>query len=426
MLSNSESESFYTLESLMEKCKKEKNEKILKIITPYIEKIRNLSNDIKKKENLILYSNLKINKIKDEYDELTKELLEEENNLIETYISAIEKEEFYLSPANLEIKELAERARDKKLKYSKMINNYDNDKLYMDKREQELQDRINSLPENEHNLFLILKEYILNDKDINKIKNDLELLSDDNNNKYDDIIRENKPFIKETKNKMKDKKNEINDARDEINNNYEKRARKSMNHINFNNNISIIKTHRDENDNSNNNSILDNSSNNSFLFNNSELNKTNSSIQNNKLTNVNKTYYLKTNKPFYNKQFSNKSGSINNGSNNTFKIKNNSNILNTDSSDKININNKNNKRKDVYICKRLLKNYCNKYNDKNNNKFMLDLKMKEKKKNQSVPKSLYEQRRIIREGLNDYIYVNGNRYKQSLIGKATNTVNGVY
>ena len=426
MLSYSESESFYTLESLMEKCKKEKNEKILKIIAPYIEKIRNLSNDIKKKENLILYSNLKINKIKDEYDELTKELLEEENNLIETYISAIEKEEFYLSPANLEIKELAERARDKKLKYSKMINNYDNDKLYMDKREQELQDRINSLPENEHNLFLILKEYILNDKDINKIKNDLELLSDDNNNKYDDIIRENKPFIKETKNKMKDKKNEINDARDEINNNYEKRARKSMNHINFNNNMSIIKTHRDENDNSNNNSILDNSSNNSFLFNNSELNKTNSSIQNNKLTNVNKTYYLKTNKPFYNKQFSNKSGSINNGSNNTFKIKNNSNILNTDSSDKININNKNNKRKDVYICKRLLKNYCNKYNDKNNNKFMLDLKMKEKKKNQSVPKSLYEQRRIIREGLNDYIYVNGNRYKQSLIGKATNTVNGVY
>jgi len=426
MLSNSESESFYTLESLMEKCKKEKNEKILKIIAPYIEKIRNLSNDIKKKENLILYSNLKINKIKDEYDELTKELLEEENNLIETYISAIEKEEFYLSPANLEIKELAERARDKKLKYSKMINNYDNDKLYMDKREQELQDRINSLPENEHNLFLILKEYILNDKDINKIKNDLELLSDDNNNKYDDIIRENKPFIKETKNKMKDKKNEINDARDEINNNYEKRARKSMNHINFNNNMSIIKTHRDENDNSNNNSILDNSSNNSFLFNNSELNKTNSSIQNNKLTNVNKTYYLKTNKPFYNKQFSNKSGSINNGSNNTFKIKNNSNILNTDSSDKININNKNNKRKDVYICKRLLKNYCNKYNDKNNNKFMLDLKMKEKKKNQSVPKSLYEQRRIIREGLNDYIYINGNRYKQSLIGKATNTVNGVY
>ena len=426
MLSNSESESFYTLESLMEKCKKEKNEKILKIIAPYIEKIRNLSNDIKKKENLILYSNLKINKIKDEYDELTKELLEEENNLIETYISAIEKEEFYLSPANLEIKELAERARDKKLKYSKMINNYDNDKLYMDKREQELQDRINSLPENEHNLFLILKEYILNDKDINKIKNDLELLSDDNNNKYDDIIRENKPFIKETKNKMKDKKNEINDARDEINNNYEKRARKSMNHINFNNNMSIIKTHRDENDNSNNNSILDNSSNNSFLFNNSELNKTNSSIQNNKLTNLNKTYYLRTNKPFYNKQFSNKSGSINNGSNNTFKIKNNSNILNTDSSDKINVNNKNNKRKDVYICKRLLKNYCNKYNDKNNNKFMLDLKMKEKKKNQSVPKSLYEQRRIIREGLNDYIYVNGNRYKQSLIGKATNTVNGVY
>ena len=38
-----------------------------------------------------------------------------------------------------------------------MINNYDNDKLYMDKREQELQDRINSLQENEHNLYIFLK-----------------------------------------------------------------------------------------------------------------------------------------------------------------------------------------------------------------------------------------------------------------------------
>ena len=39
---------------------------------------------------------------------------------------------------------------------------------------------------------------------------------------------------------------------------------------------------------------------------------------------------------------------------------------------------------------------------------MMDLKMKDKKKNQSVPKSLYEQRRIIREGLglDKYIYIN--------------------
>ena len=187
MLTNSDSESFYTLESLIEKCKKEKDEKTLKILDPYIAKIRTLSNDIKKKENLILYSNLKINKIKDEYDEITKELIDEENNLIETYISAIEKEEFYLSPANLELKELAERARDKKLKYSKLKNDYDYDKLYLDKKEQELQDKINNLPEKEHNLYLFLKEYILNDKDINKIKNDLELLSDDNNNNYNEI-----------------------------------------------------------------------------------------------------------------------------------------------------------------------------------------------------------------------------------------------
>ena len=420
MLSMSESESNYTLESLIEKCKKEKDEKTLRILDPYIEKIRTLSNEIKKKENLILYSNLKINKIKDEYDEATKELIDEENNLIETYISTIEKEEFYLSPANLEIKELAERARAKKVKYTKMKNNYDYDKLYMDKKEQELQDRINNLPDNEHYLYSLLKEYILNDKDINKIKNDLELISDNkSNDDYNQIIKNNKYFLRETKNKMKDKKNELNNIRNEIKNNYEKKARKSINHLNFNNNISIIKTHREDN-NSNNNSILDNLSNNSFLFNNSELNKTNSSIQNNKNPNLNKAYYLRTNKPYL--KIKTIKGS--NASNDHYKIKNYSQFLNTDSSDKCSVNYKNG-RKDVYICKRLLKNYCNKYNDKNND-FLYDLKMKEKKKNQSVPKNLYQQRRIIREGLDDYIYINGSRYKQSLIGKATNTINGVY
>ena len=49
----SDSESFYTLESLIEKCKKEKDEKTLRILDPYIEKIRILSSDIKKKK--ILY-----------------------------------------------------------------------------------------------------------------------------------------------------------------------------------------------------------------------------------------------------------------------------------------------------------------------------------------------------------------------------------
>jgi hypothetical protein len=91
----------------MERCRKEKDEKTLKILDPYIEKIRILSNDIKKKENLILYSNLKLNKIKAEYDEINKELIEEEKSLMETYITTIEKEEFYLSPSNLELKELA-------------------------------------------------------------------------------------------------------------------------------------------------------------------------------------------------------------------------------------------------------------------------------------------------------------------------------
>ena len=98
-------------------------------------------------------------------------------------------------------------------------------------------------------------------------------------------------------------------------------------------------------------------------------------------------------------------------------MKSHSLILKTDSSDK-------NKKRDKYLCKRLLKNYCNKYSERNK-EFMFDLNLKEKK-NQSMPKSLYKERKSKRENMDDYIYIHGNKYKQSLIGKATNTINGVY
>ena len=427
-MSISDSDSFCTLESIMEKVKKEKDEKTLKILDPYIEKIRTLSNDIQKKDNLILYSNLKLNKIKYEYDELTKELMEEENALYETYITTIEKEQFYLSPTNLELKELAEKAREKKKNYDNIKDNYEYDRIYMNKKEEELEDRINGLPDDEQILYKILKEYILNDKDINKIKDDLELLSDNfNKNECNEIIKKSKPYIREIKDKMKNKKNEINNIKHEIKTNNDKKARKSINHLNYNNNVSIIKSNNDDN-NTNTNSILDNSINNTNINNsflcNTDLNRSISTNQNGVITNLNKTYYLRTNKPFFNsKNCINLINNTVNGTNHNSKGKSFSHLLNSDSSDKASNFNRNG-RKDMYICKRLLKNYCNKF-IKRNNDFMADLKLKEKK-NQSMPKSLYEQRRIIRENSDDYVYINGNRYKQSLIGKATNTVNGVY
>ena len=432
MITLVESENFYSLKSLIEKYIKDKDERTLKILDPYLEQIKALINEIKKKDNLILYSNLKINKIRDEYNELQKELIDEENNLIDSYLSAVEKEIFYISPMNLELKELAERARSKKSDFSKIKNNYELGKLYMDKNEQELKDKVDALPENEQKLYQILKEYALNDKDVNKIKSDLELLSGENSinslnnnnkNNYREIIKDNKDFLRETKEKMKPEKDEINALKEELKNDYERKARKSMNHLNYNNNISLVKNNTNDD---NYYSITDVVSENASIFNNSDLNKTNSYYPNNKNTNFNKTYYLRTNNNSYSNKRNNKKGenatyysSMNNN-----RPKNYSQFLNTESTEKGSIYNKRGK-KNSCICKRLLKNYCNKSVEKNQN-FLLDLKMKETKENQSVPKSLYLQRRMNREDVDDYIYINGNRYKQSLIGKATNTINGVY
>ena len=414
MLSLSDSENFNTLDSLKEKLQKENNEKAIQLLNTYIDNIESLSSEIKSKENLLLYYNLKLNKIKDEYDEINKEIIEEENNLIETYISSIEEEEFYLSP-RLEIKDICERAKAKKNKYNQMKEDYNYTKLYINKDEEKLEEEINNLTENEKNIYYILKEYLLNDKDLTKIKDDYNILSD--NDDYNILIRNNISFIREARNKMRNKKNEINDIKKEVKNNYEKKIRKNINHLNYNDNISLLKNSNNnfnnniDNslDNININSILLNNSNYNNTFLNEDLNKTNNyslyNNNNNISTNLNKTYYLRANKSHINY------------SNNNKKMNSYSMFLKTDSSEK-------NTKRDKFMCKRLLNNYCNKYSDKNKD-FIFDLNLKEKK-NQSMPKNLYHQRKIKRENMDDYIYINGNRYKQSLIGKATNTINGVY
>ena len=414
MLSLSDSENFNTLDSLKEKLQKENNEKAIQLLNTYIDNIESLSSEIKSKENLLLYYNLKLNKIKDEYDEINKEIIEEENNLIETYISSIEEEEFYLSP-RLEIKDICERGKAKKNKYNQMKEDYNYTKLYINKDEEKLEEEINNLTENEKNIYYILKEYLLNDKDLTKIKDDYNILSD--NDDYNILIRNNISFIREARNKMRNKKNEINDIKKEVKNNYEKKIRKNINHLNYNDNISLLKNSNNnfnnniDNslDNININSILLNNSNYNNTFLNEDLNKTNNyslyNNNNNISTNLNKTYYLRANKSHINY------------SNNNKKMNSYSMFLKTDSSEK-------NTKRDKFMCKRLLNNYCNKYSDRNK-EFIFDLNLKEKK-NQSMPKNLYHQRKIKRENMDDYIYINGNRYKQSLIGKATNTINGVY
>ena len=407
MLSASDSENSNSFNSIIEKMRKEKNAKAIQIINEYINNIRILSNDIKKKENLLLYYNLKLNKIKDEYDEINTEIIDEENALIEKYISEVEKEEYYLSPSNLEIKDLSERARQKKSKYNKIKEAYNYAKLYLSKDEEELDENINNLTEKEKNIYNILKEYLLNDKSLTKIKDDYELLSENRN--YEDIMRNDMDIIKEIKNKMRKKRNEINEIRNEIKLNYEKKARKNINHLNYNDNLNSVK-----NNNNNKNYISYDNINTSFSIN-EDLNKTNNTIQNNLIPNLNKTFYLRANKSTCGNDLTITVG--NRLSKNNMKNKSCSLLLKNDSTDRYN-------SRDRYLCKRLLKNYCNKYAEKNK-EFLFDLKIKEKK-NQSMPKNLYQKRKQRREESNNYIYINGNRYKQSLIGKATNTVNGVY
>lgn len=405
-------------DSIIKKLKKEKNKKILKIIEPYFSKINELSKEISEKDKILAYYKIKLDKIKDEYNSINNELNDEENNLNEKFLSKIEKENFYLSPSEMELKELAEKAREKKKEYNKTLQDYSDCKLNLDDKENDIKTQVESLSNNDQQLYLILKEYILNDKDINNIKKDFSL---NNTKNGKNLIDDKLMFLRETKNKLKEKKTELNNLKRQIKNKKENKLRKAMNHLNYDNNLSIIKSHSDI---SNNTSFLDNyendndkTENNSFLLS-CELNRTNSSIGASRCGNVNKTYYLRTNKSYYdNREYKNKH------KNHTLN-KDNKKLLNTDEPL---IENK--KRvKNLCVCKRLLKNYCNKNKSVDlNNNFILDLKLKGTiTKKEENSKSLFQQRKEKRQDIDSYIYIHGNAYKQSLIEKATSSLNGVY
>ena len=428
-------------ESLLMKYMKEKDAKILPKLQPYFLKIISLVQDIKEKEIALNYYNLKLAKIKDEYPKINKKLDEKESILMSTFINSIETEEFYLDPHDPEIKELAERARDRKKKYNDIQDIYNDDKDNIRENEKNFQNELDNLPNDDQKLYLILKEYLLHDKDISKIKNDLDFMGIPEN-KVKAILRDNKAFLREAKNKTHDKKNELINLKKEVKTVNNFKTMKTMNHLNFTNNVSAIKYKSDSNNNSmiyDNNNINNNINNNmnqtldnSFIFCN-DLNRTNCSIPYGatKLTNLNKAFYLRTNRSNF-ENMQNLNNFDNNQeklpySGNKYKNKSCSRFIRTE--DNILSDGKKGKRKDS-ICKKLLKNYYNKMIDSNrdnrNEDFLIEMKLKRDNKNKSAGKSLYQQRREKRENMDSYIFIHGNKYKQSAIGKATNTINGVY
>ena len=64
--------------------------------------------------------------------------------------------------------------------------------------------------------------------------------------------------------------------------------------------------------------------------------------------------------------------------------------------------------------------------DYRNENFLIEMKLKKDNKNNSTGKSFYQQGKEKKDNLDSYIVIHGNRYKQSLIGEATNSINGVY
>ena len=89
------------------------------ILNNYFNEISKLNREVQNKEKIIELYKLKYFNFKKNYDEIISNLNNENNKLTEEFINTIENEEFFHSPIDIEIKDLIEKIKEKKLKFHK-------------------------------------------------------------------------------------------------------------------------------------------------------------------------------------------------------------------------------------------------------------------------------------------------------------------
>ena len=343
--------------------------------------------------------------------------------ITEEFINTIENEEFFHSPIDVEIKDLIEKIKEKKLKFHKKKEEFKLNQILLNQNKKSLNNKINQLNSEQKELYFYLKNLFLNNNNQNNNNNDY--LIENNNENYlintnEDFFIKNKDIINEIKNETKDYLIKIENYKKLKN---KKNLLKTDTNINFNRKNSIGKKRVK----SVNLTTSKNFKNNSFSlpFNNYLKNSNLSSIQINKEDK--NSFYLDNN--------NNNIHTINFEFNKNFDFYNNNNnynIINPNKSFYLLLNtrleqkSKSKSEISLYdlggkkICPKLYRNY--KFNIKDD---LNSSPNKIKKRSNSLNRSEYNLRMEKRENTKGNICINGKYYIQQTIGKATNTINGI-
>ncbi len=180
------------------------------ILKKYFSTILNLNKELHNQETLIEFYKIKCNNLNIINEKKKKEIEEKENQLTEIFITMVENENFFINASEIELKDIIEKAKEKKKNYNKKKENYIKSKKILEQTKNDLNLKIKELSAKQLESFNLIKDIILNN--INLEDEDNEIIQ-----KYDkELIKQNKKLIKDLKEKCLEYKNNIDFLKNEI------------------------------------------------------------------------------------------------------------------------------------------------------------------------------------------------------------------
>ena len=181
------------------------------ILKKYFSTILNLNKELHNQETLIEFYKIKCNNLNIINEKKKKEIEEKENQLTEIFITMVENENFFITASEIELKDIIEKAKEKKKNYNKKKENYIKSKKILEQTKNDLNLKIKDLSAKQLESFNLIKDIILNN--INLEDEDNEIIQ-----KYDKkLIKQNKKLIKDLKEKCLEYKKNIDYLKNEIN-----------------------------------------------------------------------------------------------------------------------------------------------------------------------------------------------------------------
>ena len=166
------------------------------ILKKYFSTILNLNKELHNQETLIEFYKIKCNNLNIINEKKKKEIEEKENQLTEIFITMVENENFFITASEIELKDIIEKAKEKKKNYNKKKEDYIKSKKILEQTKNDLNLKIKDLSAKQLESFNLIKDIILNN--INLEDEDNEIIQ-----KYDkELIKQNKKLIKDLKEKL--------------------------------------------------------------------------------------------------------------------------------------------------------------------------------------------------------------------------------